>query len=77
MFKFYKTVSEEDQYLLYDVDKDYGFFFNKWGVYGHVEEQGYLCEIDVIFDDFYTNFQRYILKEELEKAQKEIITTLF
>jgi len=76
MVKYYKTYSEEGQYLIYDVDKDYGFFFNKYGVFGYVEEQGYLCEIDVSSDDFYTNFEKSIESKQKSKAQRELLKSI-
>ncbi len=76
MVKYYKTYSEEGQYLIYDVDKDYGFFFNKYGVFGYTEGQSYLCDLNVSFDDFYINFEKSIESKRKSKAQRELLKSI-
>ena len=76
MFKFYTTYSEEGQHLIYNTEKDYGFFFNKWGVYGYIEQQTYLLDAEVTFEIFIGRFNKNIKAKDKSDARRELIKVI-
>lgn len=72
--KFYKTISEDDQFFIYDKKKDYGWFFNKWGVYGRSEDALGLLDLTISEPNFMKHFNKYI--RDVEDARRDIIRNI-
>lgn len=73
MFKFY--VGNQNQYVIYDKEKDYGWFFDEWSVYDYIEEIGYKLGREINLNLFMMKFHEY-LKDYSPNPERQLIKAI-